>query len=309
MSGPSAHERVKKLEARGVITRLRRGRRPGAPSASASSPSRWITQAPGTAAIDLTDDFARDPRDRGVPPHRGRGRTTCSRSGPATRRDSRARPAPGPGVAPRLHDRDRRRPLERLRAAPAPAVRRNRRSRAERRRWQATVTTQRRRGPRSRRSRPGRRTPWRRSTTGTSTPVYAAAIRLTSDRQVAEEVGAGDVPRPLEPGGALQSGDRVARGVASHDRPQPDRRSAPGRGSSTAASCRSRRPPGPDEHDSARRWSGSPPSGTVLGRADARIQARGRARGGGATRRDPRARWPNCRSTSGPRSSSRTARS
>ena len=39
MSGPSAHERVKKLEARGVIRGYAAVRRPGAPSASASSPS------------------------------------------------------------------------------------------------------------------------------------------------------------------------------------------------------------------------------------------------------------------------------
>ena len=57
MSGPSAHERVKKLEARGVI----RG------YAAVVDPSlvglgilafSWITQAPGTAATDLTDEFA-----------------------------------------------------------------------------------------------------------------------------------------------------------------------------------------------------------------------------------------------------------
>jgi Lrp/AsnC family leucine-responsive transcriptional regulator len=57
ISGPSAHERVKKLEARGVIDRY----------AAIVSPEAlgypvlaftWLTQAPGTAAHDLTDAFA-----------------------------------------------------------------------------------------------------------------------------------------------------------------------------------------------------------------------------------------------------------
>jgi Lrp/AsnC family leucine-responsive transcriptional regulator len=60
MSGPSAHERVKKLEARGVI----RGY-----AAIVDPPSvglgilafSWITQAPGTAATDLTADFSAIP--------------------------------------------------------------------------------------------------------------------------------------------------------------------------------------------------------------------------------------------------------
>jgi Lrp/AsnC family transcriptional regulator, leucine-responsive regulatory protein len=60
MSGPSAHERVKKLEARGVI----RG------YSAVVDPSSvglgilafcWITQAPSTAATDLTAEFASIP--------------------------------------------------------------------------------------------------------------------------------------------------------------------------------------------------------------------------------------------------------
>jgi Lrp/AsnC family leucine-responsive transcriptional regulator len=60
MSGPSAHERVRKLEARGVI----RG------YAAVVDPTlvgydilafSWITQAPGTTARDLTDAFAAIP--------------------------------------------------------------------------------------------------------------------------------------------------------------------------------------------------------------------------------------------------------
>jgi Lrp/AsnC family leucine-responsive transcriptional regulator len=57
ISGPAAHERVKKLEARGVITGY----------SARVDPARlglgilafcWVTQAPGTTATDLTGDFA-----------------------------------------------------------------------------------------------------------------------------------------------------------------------------------------------------------------------------------------------------------
>src|SRR3954451_5744149 len=60
MAGPSAHERVKKLEARGVITGYAavvdpRGLGYEIPASS------WITQAPGTTRHDLTDAFATIP--------------------------------------------------------------------------------------------------------------------------------------------------------------------------------------------------------------------------------------------------------
>ena len=60
MSGPSAHERVKKLEARGVITGYGAIVDPSAVGLGVLGFS-WITQAPGTAATDLTDDFAAIP--------------------------------------------------------------------------------------------------------------------------------------------------------------------------------------------------------------------------------------------------------
>jgi Lrp/AsnC family leucine-responsive transcriptional regulator len=60
MSGPSAHERVKKLEARGVITGYAAGVDPASVGLAVLGFS-WITQAPGTAATDLTDDFAAIP--------------------------------------------------------------------------------------------------------------------------------------------------------------------------------------------------------------------------------------------------------
>ena len=60
MSGPSAHERVKKLEARGVITGYMAVVDPAAVGLGVLGFS-WVTQAPGTAATDLTDDFAAIP--------------------------------------------------------------------------------------------------------------------------------------------------------------------------------------------------------------------------------------------------------
>src|SRR4029078_10888591 len=60
MSGPSAHERVKKLEARGVITGYAAGVDPAAVGLGILGFS-WVTQAPGPAAIDLTDDFGAIP--------------------------------------------------------------------------------------------------------------------------------------------------------------------------------------------------------------------------------------------------------
>jgi Lrp/AsnC family transcriptional regulator, leucine-responsive regulatory protein len=57
MSGPSAHERVKKLEARGVIRGYAAVLDPGSVGLGILAFS-WVTQAPGTIATDLTADFA-----------------------------------------------------------------------------------------------------------------------------------------------------------------------------------------------------------------------------------------------------------
>ena len=57
ISGPSAHERVKKLEARGVIS----GYAATVDPAAAGYPIvafTWLTQAPGSAGADLTEAFA-----------------------------------------------------------------------------------------------------------------------------------------------------------------------------------------------------------------------------------------------------------
>ncbi|HEX7473819.1 MAG TPA: Lrp/AsnC family transcriptional regulator [Candidatus Limnocylindrales bacterium] len=57
ISGPSAHERVKKLEARRVIT----GYTATVDPVAAGFPILafcWLTQAPGTIATDITPDFA-----------------------------------------------------------------------------------------------------------------------------------------------------------------------------------------------------------------------------------------------------------
>ena len=57
MAGPSAHERVKKLEARGVISGYAAHVDPVAVGYGITA-FCWVTQAPGTVAVDLTDDFA-----------------------------------------------------------------------------------------------------------------------------------------------------------------------------------------------------------------------------------------------------------
>jgi Lrp/AsnC family leucine-responsive transcriptional regulator len=57
MTGPSAHERVKKLEARGVIQGYAALVNPAAIGYDILAFS-WITQAPGTTSADLTDAFA-----------------------------------------------------------------------------------------------------------------------------------------------------------------------------------------------------------------------------------------------------------
>jgi Lrp/AsnC family leucine-responsive transcriptional regulator len=56
MSGPSAHERVKKLEARGVIKGFAAVVDPAAVGYDILA-FTWVTQAPGTVAHDLTDAF------------------------------------------------------------------------------------------------------------------------------------------------------------------------------------------------------------------------------------------------------------
>ena len=60
MSGPSAHERVKKLESRGVIQGYAAIVDPRAIGYDILAFS-WIIQAPGTTSNDLTDMFAKIP--------------------------------------------------------------------------------------------------------------------------------------------------------------------------------------------------------------------------------------------------------
>jgi Lrp/AsnC family leucine-responsive transcriptional regulator len=60
ISGPSAHERVKKLEAKGVITGYAAIVDPRSLGYDILAFS-WITQAPGTTSTDLTDAFATIP--------------------------------------------------------------------------------------------------------------------------------------------------------------------------------------------------------------------------------------------------------
>ncbi len=60
ISGPAAHERVKKLEARGVIAGYM-ARVSAEAVGLAILAFTWVTQAPGTVATDLTGDFAEIP--------------------------------------------------------------------------------------------------------------------------------------------------------------------------------------------------------------------------------------------------------
>jgi Lrp/AsnC family leucine-responsive transcriptional regulator len=60
MAGPSAYERVKKLEARGVIRGYAARVDPAAVGLSVLA-FTWVTQAPGTVSTDLTPDFAAIP--------------------------------------------------------------------------------------------------------------------------------------------------------------------------------------------------------------------------------------------------------
>ena len=60
MAGPSAHERVKKLEARGVIRGYSASVDPVAIGLTVLA-FTWVTQAPGTISLDLTPEFAAIP--------------------------------------------------------------------------------------------------------------------------------------------------------------------------------------------------------------------------------------------------------
>ena len=60
MSGPSAHERVKKLEARGIILGYMAAVNPVSIGLGVLA-FMWVTQAPGTIADDLADDFSSVP--------------------------------------------------------------------------------------------------------------------------------------------------------------------------------------------------------------------------------------------------------
>lgn len=60
MAGPSAYERVKKLEARKVIRGYSADVDPAAVGLTVLA-FTWVTQAPGTVALDLTPEFAAIP--------------------------------------------------------------------------------------------------------------------------------------------------------------------------------------------------------------------------------------------------------
>jgi Lrp/AsnC family leucine-responsive transcriptional regulator len=60
MAAPSVHERVKKLEAKGVIRGYAADVDPASVGLSVLA-FTWVTQAPGTVSTDLTPDFAAIP--------------------------------------------------------------------------------------------------------------------------------------------------------------------------------------------------------------------------------------------------------
>jgi Lrp/AsnC family leucine-responsive transcriptional regulator len=60
MAGPSVHERVKKLESRGVIRGYSVDLNPAAVGLGVLA-FTWVTQAPGTITADLVPDFASIP--------------------------------------------------------------------------------------------------------------------------------------------------------------------------------------------------------------------------------------------------------
>ena len=60
MAAPSVHERVKKLESRGVIRGYAANVDPAAVGLSVLA-FTWVTQAPGTISVDLTPEFAEIP--------------------------------------------------------------------------------------------------------------------------------------------------------------------------------------------------------------------------------------------------------
>lgn len=60
MSGPSAHERVKKLEARGIVRGYMAQVDPAAVGLGVLA-FMWVSQAPGTIVDDITDAFAEIP--------------------------------------------------------------------------------------------------------------------------------------------------------------------------------------------------------------------------------------------------------
>ena len=88
ISGPSAHERVKKLEARGVIRGYAASVDPAAAGYGITAFS-WLTQAPGTPGRTSPTRSPRSPRSRSAGPTSPARPTTCSRSVLATRATSR----------------------------------------------------------------------------------------------------------------------------------------------------------------------------------------------------------------------------
>ena len=188
MSAPSAHERVKRLESRGVIRGFsaRRRRRPR--SASASSRSAGSARRRGRPTTDLTADFATIPEVEEC--HHVAGEADyLLKIRAADTRDLERVMRSGPGDPARLHERDRDRLLDRLRATSAPARARNR-TRAPERRSMAGSRTD----PIEDARLVAEVVRWLRGRVrgalrpSTPAPSTRRPARLSSDRQLAEDV-------------------------------------------------------------------------------------------------------------------------
>ncbi len=117
MAGPSAHERVKKLESRGVIRGYAADVDPAAVGLSVLA-FTWVTQAPGTISSDLTPDFAAIPEIEECHYIAGEADYILKIRARDMEHLGRDRP-PRPDDRPRLLDRDRRRVQHRVRATSA----------------------------------------------------------------------------------------------------------------------------------------------------------------------------------------------
>ena len=261
MAGPSAHERVKKLESRGVIRGYAAAIEPATVGLNVLA-FTWVPRRRGRSCAGPDAGVRRDRRDRGVPLHHRRGRLHAqdprTRHGASGRRRARGPDAPSTCSPPRPTScstpasRAGRCPVK---AAPAaetatPAGGRRDDGAPRRRSTRRCSSVRWRRLGRCARLalRPARgRRPCR------CDPAHRGPPARRGGRT-------GDVPRALEPGRAVRSCGSVARHLAAGDRPEPGGRPAAGRRAGAHRWCRC--PGDGDEGDPTRgstSWAGTRP--------------------------------------------------